>query len=74
MDIETRVGKWVTCVDGPWYPNLPHGGTIAYRIWKQRAGHVWYQRHEWKHVDGSVDMDEWINGFRGWGASDKIVK
>ena len=63
---ETRHTDWHKCVDGPWYPSLPHGGIVAYRIWQQFDGLRWFQRHEWKAADGSIQMDEWINGASGW--------
>jgi len=63
---ETRVTDWQTCKDGPWYPSLPHGGFVAYRIWQQTDGMRWFQRHEWKRSDGSLEMEKWIDGARGW--------
>lgn len=37
-----------------------HHGVSHYRIWKQQDGHRWFQRHEWKREDGSIEMDDWI--------------
>lgn len=67
--IETRRTEWTKCVDGPWYPNLSHGGYAAYRIWQQFDALRWFQRHEWKCADGSIEMEEWIDGVRGWSAN-----
>ena len=64
----TRVTDWCKCADGPWYPSLPHGGFVAYRIWQQFDGLRWFQRHEWKYADGSTRMDDWINGVASWSA------
>lgn len=66
---QTKVTTWVTCKDGPWYPCPPHGGYVAYRIWQQFDGLRWFQRHEWKRADGSLEMDEWIPGFAGWAST-----
>jgi len=63
---ETRVTPWTECKDGPWYPGLSNGGYSAYRIWQQFDGLRWFQRHEWKCADGSVETDEWIRGAEGW--------
>lgn len=63
---ETRVTGWVTCSDGPWYPSMTHGGFAAYRVWQQADGHRWHQRHEWKHADGTTEIERWINGVTGW--------
>jgi len=64
--IETRVTPWRDLVGGPWYPEREHGGTAAYRIWQQYDGMRWFQRHEWRHADGSTEIDKWINGASGW--------
>lgn len=56
---------WVTCKDGPWYPNLSHGGYTHYRIWIGDNGIAYYQRHEWKRVDGSIEMQDWIPTYGG---------
>ncbi len=64
--IETRVTDWFECKDGPWYPNMKHGGLVSYRIWQQFDGMRWFQRHEWKAADGSTDTQEWINGVKDW--------
>lgn len=71
--IETKVTDWSICKDGPWYSELPHGGTVAYRIWQQFDGLRWFQRHEWKHADGSIELDGWINGARGWTAGAQSI-
>lgn len=71
---ETRVTDWQKCVNGPWYPSLTHGGFIAYRIWTQFDGVRWFQRHEWKCADGSIQTDEWINGIQGWSANSQPVE
>lgn len=68
QEAETRVTDWNDCKDGPWYPSLPHGGYVAYRIWVQTDGLRWLQRHEWKRADGSIETGEWINGVTGFGA------
>lgn len=65
-NIETRVTDWHKCQNGPWYPTMPHGGFVSYRIWQQFDGRRWSQRHEWKHADGSVDVERWIDGAAGW--------
>lgn len=52
--------KWTACKDGPWYPNLRGGGIEAYRIWMCKSGMMTFQRHEWRNVDGSIDIDDWI--------------
>lgn len=64
--IETRVTDWADCIDGPWYPGLSHGGYVAYRIRQQFDGLRWFQRHEWKCADDSIQIDEWIDGVRIW--------
>lgn len=64
--IETRVTDWFECKDGPWYPTMKNGGLVAYRIWQQFDGMRWFQRHEWKAADGSIDIQEWINGAKDW--------
>lgn len=63
---DTRVTGWQQCVDGPWYPSLDHGGYVAYRIWQQFDGLRWFQRHEWRRADGSLEMNDWIKGAQGW--------
>lgn len=65
-EAETKAGAWVTCKDGPWYPSLPHGGFVAYRIWQKTDGLSWFQRHEWKRADGTQEAEEWIRGVSGW--------
>lgn len=70
---ETKVTDWEECKDGPWYPSLPHGGFVAYRIWKQFDGMRWFQRHEWKRADGTIEMADWIHGASGWCRSDHLV-
>ena len=57
---ETPATDWIKCVDGPWYPGLSHGGYVAYRIWHGDNGLTYYQRHEWKRADGSLEMENWI--------------
>ncbi|WMT88245.1 hypothetical protein NO932_06450 [Pelagibacterium sp. 26DY04] len=69
--IETKVTDWDPCKNGPWYPSLPHGGYVAYRIWQQFDGLRWFQRHEWKNADGSTEMEDWIKGVSGWCTSAK---
>lgn len=64
--IETKVTEWSECVNGPWYPSMSHGGYVAYRIWQQFDGMRWFQRHEWKRADGSLEMQDWINGVQGF--------
>lgn len=64
--LDTRVSNWTECVGGPWYPDLAHGGFVSYRIWQQFDGLRWFQRHEWKRADGSVELQDWINGVTGW--------
>jgi hypothetical protein len=66
MATETRVTEWLPCTGGPWYPELPHGGFAAYRIWQEFDGRSWFQRHEWKRADGSLEMEKWIPGVSGW--------
>ncbi len=51
---------WFPCKDGPWYPNLPHGGFTAYRIWHEFDGRNNWQRHEWRHADGTTEVEKWI--------------
>ena len=55
---------WIEAKNGPWYPGLPHGGYAAYRIWTAFDGRTWLQRHEWRHADGSTDIEAWIVGTR----------
>lgn len=74
LKTETRVTKWVECKDGPWYPNMDSGGIVAYRIWVQTNHRNWWQRHEWKHVDGTIVLDEWIDSIRGWGTAHERVE
>lgn len=73
LNVETRVTDWVECKSGPWYPSLPHGGFVAYRIWQQFDGMRWFQRHEWKRADGTVDIEAWINGAKDWCPSAKVA-
>ena len=63
---DTRATDWQECKNGPWYPNLTHGGTTHYRIWQQFDGMRWFQRHEWKHANGACEMQDWIPGANGW--------
>ena len=58
----TKRTDWIACKDGPWHPELPHGGTVAYRIWSQTDGRQFWQRHEWRRADGSIQRDDWIRG------------
>lgn len=71
--LDTRVTDWVACKDGPWWPTMSHGGYVAYRIWQQFDGRNWFQRHEWKHADGTTACDEWIRGVAVWCADAKPV-
>ncbi len=65
--IETRETGWNECKGGPWHTSLPHGGYVAYRIWQQFDGMRWFQRHEWKRADGSLEMERWIpTGVNSW--------
>lgn len=73
MAEETKVTDWQQCKDGPWYPSLPGGGYVAYRIWEQFDGRRWFQRHEWKFADGSTQLEDWIDGVSGWSPSAKPV-
>lgn len=66
MNAETRRTDWIACKDGPWYPNLSHGGYVAYRIWQQFDGRNWFQRHEWKHADSTTSLEDWIDGARAF--------
>ena len=68
----TRRTDWVVCTNGPWYPTMDHGGFSAYRIWKEFDGRGWFQRHEWKHGDGSTEMDDWIPTFAGFDGFDIV--
>lgn len=63
---KTKVTDWHAVKDAPWYPNLAHGGIVAYRIHQRTDGLSWHQAHEWKHVDGTTDLEEWIPGIKGW--------
>lgn len=64
---EARTTDWMPCVNGPWYPSLSSGGYDAYRVWQQFDGLRWFQRHEWKAVDGSIEAEEWIaSGTKFW--------
>lgn len=73
--VETRVTDWSECKDGPWYPGLSHGGYRSYRIWKQFDGLRWFQRHEWKCADGSIEMEDWIDSSVGaWGCCVETVE
>lgn len=65
-DVEVRATDWVTCKDGPWYPSLPHGGYVSYRIYKGFDGLRWFQRHEWLRADGTTEMEDWIPSSGGW--------
>jgi len=60
--IDTRVTEWIECNNGPWYPNMKHGGYVRYRIWQQFDGLRWHQRHEWQRADSSIEISEWIAG------------
>ena len=71
---DTRRTEWVACVNAPWYPNLSHGGYIAYRIWKEFDGRRWFQRHEWKHADGTIEMDAWIDSLAGFDNCPVVVE
>lgn len=42
-----------------------HYGFAAYRIWTQFDGRSWWQRHEWKREDGSIDLQDWIPSIPG---------
>lgn len=53
--IETRRTDWLSL-----------DGVSPFRIWKQFDGLRWFQRHEWRKADGSVEMDEWIPSFGPW--------
>ncbi|NOV17854.1 hypothetical protein E5S70_17525 [Ensifer adhaerens] len=65
--IRTQVTDWNECKGGPWYPSMSHGGFAAYRIWQQFDGMRWFQRHEWKRADGSLEMETWIpTGVTSW--------
>lgn len=63
MTTQTTCTKWTDCKNGPWYPTLPHGGYVAYRIWFETDGRSYFQRHEWKRADGTIEMDGWIPSF-----------
>ena len=52
--------EWIKCKDGPWYPNISHGGFTAYRIWSRSDNFNHWQRHEWKHADGTTEAEKWI--------------
>jgi hypothetical protein len=65
-NVETRVAGWFDCKGGPWYPGLSHGGYVAYRIWQQFDGLRWFQRHEWKRSDGTLEIEKWIAGVSGF--------
>jgi hypothetical protein len=60
---------WNQCAGGPWYPNLSHGGFVAYRIWVEFDGRRWSQRHEWKCSNGETQMEEWIPSTAGFGSA-----
>lgn len=64
--METRATDWIECKDGPWYPELPHGGFLAYRIFQQTDGRRWFQRHDWKRADGIVETGYWIDSPPQW--------
>lgn len=68
MTKQTQVTEWTPCANGPWYPTLSHGGYVAYRIWQEFDGRAWFQRHEWKRADGTLEMENWIRGAAGWSA------
>ena len=48
-----------------WVP-FGHHGYSHYRIWQEFNGRDWFQRHEWKRDDGSLSLDDWIPGAKGW--------
>lgn len=74
INIDTRATDWQECKEGPWYPSLPHGGYTHYRIWQQFDGMRWFQRHEWKRADGSLEMEGWISsGVTGWCQSSRAA-
>lgn len=56
-EIETRRTDWIA---------YGHFGMTAYRIWKQRDGHRWFQMHEWKRADGLHEMGNWIRSCEGF--------
>ena len=37
-----------------------HGGYVSYRIWKKLTPHGFFQRHEWRHENGSTHCGPWI--------------
>lgn len=72
--IETRVTDWQNIIDGPWYTSLSHGGYVAYRIFIQSDGMRWFQRHEWRCADGSIETEKWIPSIADWGQSKIVAK
>lgn len=71
---QTRRTDWIMCKDAPWYPELSGGGIVAYRIWTICDDYGrWYQRHEWKNLDGSIDIERWIPGAKYFSANQKPV-
>lgn len=57
---ETRRTEWIA---------YDHYGFTHYRIWMQKAPHGFFQRHEWKREDGSIDIQDWIPTTAGFNAT-----
>lgn len=49
----------------PWTP-FPHHGWDAVRIWQRKTRFGMYQAHQWRRPDGTMIMEPWIPGTRGW--------
>ncbi len=64
MGNETRATDWI---------KYGHFGFSHYRIWGKQTPHGMFQRHEWKHDDGEISMDEWIKSTPGFPTSAKPV-
>lgn len=45
-------------------PEWESSKIAGYRIWAMWDGFMWWQRHEWKNKDGSIDMQEWIRSIQ----------
>lgn len=41
-------------------------GVFEYKIWKRYCDGAWHQRHEYKMMDGSLELGNWIPSFEGW--------
>lgn len=67
---ETRCTDWVEVAHRREWADST---VAAYRIWQQVDGRYWWQRHEWRHRDGSIHLEDWIVGISGWAVGAKPV-